>query len=127
MYVFNRSLCLCVENGLTGGPSGIRGSAGRLVQWSRQERRGSETRVKQWRWRNMHGFRVMSGDSCNKCGGGDDGQPRSLSTWFKPVLTSTQVLLSGHLYISGAQPASRGRMVRRVGGSPNFAVNLEGD
>lgn len=75
----------------------------------------------------MHGFRVMSGNSCNKCDGGDDGQPRSLSTWFKPVLTSTQVLLSGHLYISGAPPASRRRMVRRVGGLTKLCCQLRGD
>lgn len=84
MYVFNRSLCLCGENGLTGSPSGIWGCAGRLVRWSRQETWGSETRVKQWRWRNMHGFRVMSGDSCNKCGGGMMDSPGPSAPGLSP-------------------------------------------
>lgn len=45
---------------------------------------------------------MFGGSCCDKCGGGEDaGQPGSLSTQFRATLTTTQVLLSGHLYISG--------------------------
>lgn len=94
--------------------------------WFRQERRGSKTRVKQWRWRNSHGFRVCSGAfaAIKYSDGEEAGQPRSLSTQFRTTLTSTQVLLSGHLYISGAQIASRGGMARGMEGSPELCCRF---
>lgn len=74
MCVFNRSFCLCGENGLWGGPSRIRGSAGRLVWGSRQERRGPETRVIQpVKVEKRARVRGMSGGSCsNRHSGGED-------------------------------------------------------
>lgn len=59
----------------------------------------------------------------SKYGGGEDAEAWVSHTLFRAWLTSTQGLLSGHLDVRGAQPASRGRMVREIEGSPNFAAS----
>lgn len=42
-----------------------------------------------------------------------------------PSLPALRYFFSGHFYVSVAQPASRGRMVRGTEGSTNFAASLE--